>query len=983
MIDSAREPDSQSSLIAASFQRVLAESGPRQAEVLRRCAIPRWFDLDVLAVLRERADGNERVLELLRGYSFVREIGGGRYAYQDEVRAMLLAEWRAGQPAELRAISARLADHFATRDASPPPDQIALPPMMVVLSPPGEADLWRREALYHRLIADPAGGLALLRAAFDQAEADYRLADAEALLQLTADAQLDQAGARWVRFMRARIERAALRLDAAVAQLDALLAEPALEARLAAEARQTLGETLTELGQWARATELYRASLAHFEQSGDRRRAAEVMLRLGEAYRGLGVNTGGWYLPAFSQRPLARALGRAWYGLLALPFVLAAAFLRHTPWTLPRPQYAAPYQNWLLIRIYRTAQSWYERARDESAALGDALGQLRAEQQLAEVLLLFGYPEAALARLDELRARLAPQDSYRRLWIDNDRAAALIELGRLPAAQAILSETLGGFQTLGDERGRAAALALQGRAAADSGAADAALASYRDSLARFRALRYTAAREQALYALRAWQRQVGPGPISQAINEMLDGEPEKRYMARFPRSLLPQLQALVLGVVPLGLVLTALVAPTEVVRRVGDSAIVSSQMTYNLWNVVVVLLLLYLLSLAAYGLVALGLIFFIRLEAIEREQPDFLITDERGIARYDYRGALAQSIGWREIRRWIRVDRRLWRRPMLLFSLTLLEAADGRDLRVDGIVGWYGGLQRDIELHLRGAGNPAQPEPRGVEFLRSGWGAMLLAGVALLLLCISNDNSWTDWTVRLLGPGGYAAVALLGYSGALILIPLAYWLVGHPLALHRALGLNDHWPWFAGAGGLGAIGLALFGARVLPIDALRVALLLWGVYALAEALFTILFPRRGRLGAALIAAALLITALLAASPLTSAYYDTLRATYTRLADYASAAQVPLESGQAAQAEQWEQLGNQLYLADRYREAIAAYDQAIALLQPLADQPEARQKIAVLTYNRAATLRKLGLPNWEREFERACAQSEALCGLAPR
>ena len=81
MVDTS--PDA---LIVASLQRVLDEAGPRQAEVLRRCAIPHWFDLGVLAMLRERDDGNERVLELLRGYSFVRQLGDQRYAYHDAVR---------------------------------------------------------------------------------------------------------------------------------------------------------------------------------------------------------------------------------------------------------------------------------------------------------------------------------------------------------------------------------------------------------------------------------------------------------------------------------------------------------------------------------------------------------------------------------------------------------------------------------------------------------------------------------------------------------------------------------------------------------------------------------------------------------------------------------------------------------------------------------------------------------------------------------
>src|SRR5437762_1105759 len=105
-IETATSIDNNSAdrLIVTNFQRILAEAGPRQAEVLRRCAIPRWFDIGALAALRERADGNERVLALLAGYSFVRPIGDGRYAYQDEVRTILLAEWRAQQSGQFRAL---------------------------------------------------------------------------------------------------------------------------------------------------------------------------------------------------------------------------------------------------------------------------------------------------------------------------------------------------------------------------------------------------------------------------------------------------------------------------------------------------------------------------------------------------------------------------------------------------------------------------------------------------------------------------------------------------------------------------------------------------------------------------------------------------------------------------------------------------------------------------------------------------------------
>ena len=48
----------QDNLIVATFRRLMAESGPRQAEVMRACAVPRWFDRAVVELLRGRADGN-------------------------------------------------------------------------------------------------------------------------------------------------------------------------------------------------------------------------------------------------------------------------------------------------------------------------------------------------------------------------------------------------------------------------------------------------------------------------------------------------------------------------------------------------------------------------------------------------------------------------------------------------------------------------------------------------------------------------------------------------------------------------------------------------------------------------------------------------------------------------------------------------------------------------------------------------------------
>ncbi|HEX9370403.1 MAG TPA: tetratricopeptide repeat protein, partial [Roseiflexaceae bacterium] len=438
----------QDNLIVATFRLLLAEAGPRQAEVMRACAVPRWFDVAVLAVLRGRADGNERVLELLRGYSFVHPLGAGRFAYSDEVRAGLLEEWRAERPAELRALHQRLAAHFASREA-PIADQQRPPEAMIAIRLGGDWALWQREALYHQLMLDPRAGMDQLRAEFDQAEAESRLADCEALLQTALEAPIDARDRLWLRYLRARLDRLALRLPAASEQLGAILTTPDLDPSLAAGARQTLGEVLAETGQWAGATALYRRSLAYFEQAGDRPKAAELMLLLGQAYEGLGDDTGGWHVPAYPQNPLGRALGQLWSWFQALPFSPIIFVLRLAAIVMPQARYIGPYQNWPLIWLYRTANGWYRRSLAAFQQLGEEIGAARAELQLAEIERQFGYPGDALARLDRLRSALVARSPYRRAWIDCRCAAALLDQGQIDDALAILEPALALFRELG------------------------------------------------------------------------------------------------------------------------------------------------------------------------------------------------------------------------------------------------------------------------------------------------------------------------------------------------------------------------------------------------------------------------------------------------------------------------------------------------------------------------------------------------------
>ncbi|HMQ33873.1 MAG TPA: hypothetical protein PKD53_24280, partial [Chloroflexaceae bacterium] len=826
-------------LVALTIDQMLRSVSERQAEVLRRCAIPRWIDAGVLRVLRESEEGNERVLERLRAYSFVRELGDGRLALHDEVRRALSDEWQRERPDEARTIHRRLYSYFSTRTTPPGSTSRAMPLMpestaLSVVPMTTQADLLRREALYHLLHVDQDRGLEQLRRTFASLEEAHRLAEAELLIQTAGEAPLGPRERRWVQFLRARALKAALRLADAAAQLDALRARGDLDPELAAEVGRTLGAVYSETGQWARATELYRQSLAYFARTNNSPAVAETMLLLGEAYQGLGVSTGSWYAPSRPANPVLRAAHALWIWLLGLPFQIVILLTRSKGPLLPLPRHCARYQNWLLIRLYNTARAWYTDAREAFRRLDDPSGLLRAEQRLADILLLYGYHEEARAAIEALMARPEARDPYRRAWLQRSLAECLLTAGDHTTARGLLAEAAAVFRELGDLRREASALTLQGKAAAAAGDVDGALRDYEAGLARFRALRYEAARERILHELRAWQRQ---RELDQATRERLSdlvaAEPEKRYVGRFIRSYQGLLQITTILALPLALLLMAIVSPTTIVSLTQQGTL-SLGVFYNPWRVLGVVATLTPIYMAVYAALAMTVIYWLPITRIEREQPDLIVTRPETIARYDSRGNLALELPWTSVRRWLALDRCLWERPLSLYSRSYLEDEAGRDLAVDGITGWYTELQADIGRRLAAAGNPVPRRNLGYSILKSGAGLSAALGAALLVAVTWSNNGWLDLG-GLFPPPIAAAIWFLALSGALMLAPLAYWIANRPLKLQRALLLNERWPLFVAAIGALAVGhYLLLGGRLIPVEALNYSMFVWGAYVLAE-----------------------------------------------------------------------------------------------------------------------------------------------------
>jgi hypothetical protein len=172
-----------------ALRQILAAANLREAEVIRRCAIPRWFDLGVLAVLRERDDGNEAVLRLLSVYSFVRQLDQHHYAYHDDIREVLLEDWAAQRPDELHRLNLRLKEYFE-RLAGPP--TLATDPQPSGVQAQQNRERCVIEALYHQMRADPTAGERQLDTRLAQAELRDRPAQADALVRTEIDATQSQ-----------------------------------------------------------------------------------------------------------------------------------------------------------------------------------------------------------------------------------------------------------------------------------------------------------------------------------------------------------------------------------------------------------------------------------------------------------------------------------------------------------------------------------------------------------------------------------------------------------------------------------------------------------------------------------------------------------------------------------------------------------------------------------------------------------------------
>jgi tetratricopeptide (TPR) repeat protein len=273
---------------------------------------------------------------------------------------------------------------------------------------------------------------------------------------------------------------------------------------------------------------------------------------------------------------------------------------------------------------------------------------------------------------------------------------------------------------------------------------------------------------------------------------------------------------------------------------------------------------------------------------------------------------------------------------------------------------------------------------------------LVAIGLPLLVLFVMAESGWANWLVQLLPPAVYAICSLVVFSGALFLIPLAYWLATRPLRLIRALGLKNRWPLLIGAAGLGAIGFFFLSedGTFQQSRALFVGLLLWGAYIVADAAATLL--RLKTAARALVIVVAMILAAWVAWPRTwRIYYTTLNQVATQASGAPDSAAAPGGLPANSSADQAVSAGNVIasepqyspeqkaqaainnatvyYNAGDYRSAVAAYDSALAIYNQLlpTKSESIREGVAVALVGRARSLQKLGSSQWQQDLSLAC------------
>ena len=228
------------------LDELMDRAEPDVAEAIRLCAIPHWFNEEIIACLRNEDQPSARtyeILDKLARLTFVAPYPERGLAYHKMTREVLLKHWCQKDNARFRSISLRMADYHAAKDDD------------------------QQEMIYHLLAAGDERGFQMLDQAITRANRLFQFSTAEHLLNLTAEPCIEITHEQqWrLEFYAAELAAISGRWEQALPMLDQLR-ERDLPPSLLGRVLARLGTVYQRTGEWEKSIEFYRASLDMGEQ---------------------------------------------------------------------------------------------------------------------------------------------------------------------------------------------------------------------------------------------------------------------------------------------------------------------------------------------------------------------------------------------------------------------------------------------------------------------------------------------------------------------------------------------------------------------------------------------------------------------------------------------------------------------------------------------------------------------------------------------
>jgi tetratricopeptide (TPR) repeat protein len=281
------------------LDELMDRADPDVAEAIRFCAIPHWFDEEILAWLRgERREPSQRTREILAELTELTVVGPYHdrgYAYHENVRNLLLHRWRQENAERFQELGGVAAAYYADKLGmgkswlARMADKVrrALRRERVETEEPRAE--WQREEMYHLLVADNERGFELFYDMFGEATSFYRLSTCDHLLKLVEEQQdhLTQEHQLWWRLGRGKLRRDSGEWQEALEIFEGLWGED-LPSDLESTLANDLGSLYKAKGEWDKAIEYYQHSLEIDKKVGDEHGMATTFNNLGLVYNAKG-----------------------------------------------------------------------------------------------------------------------------------------------------------------------------------------------------------------------------------------------------------------------------------------------------------------------------------------------------------------------------------------------------------------------------------------------------------------------------------------------------------------------------------------------------------------------------------------------------------------------------------------------------------------------------------------------------------------------